>query len=362
MPARREEPLHVAYEGRTDGITHGSWALVNRRLRPALEARAGLAVHACDPGQEPLCPGPWDVWLSHYYPGLEPGRAFILPPAGARRWVAWVAWEHGPVPMHWEDAWRAGRVAEVWACSEHTRRLLLASTSLDPAKVRVVAYGVDTALFNPEGPTWDLQTEAFRVLYVGGAVPRKGFDLVVEAFDRAFRPEDGARLVLKLQGLRSFYRNEPPAEAPGRPDVQVLGADDYTDEQMAMLYRSVDVVCQPYRAEGFCLPALEAMASGRVVVYPAHGPVPEYAAQDVGAISVPVFGGEPAVDSLARALRWLWRDGETRAHMAKQARNVSLGLDWTHVAEGIEEKLREVVAGSGDAFTPPAPARPAPRP
>ena len=260
MPPRAERPLSVVYEGRTDGLTHGSWALVNRRLLPRLEAVAGLRVLPVLPGGTPEGEGaPHDVWLSHYYPGLEPHRVFAPPTTGTRRWVCWVAWEAGPAPMHWEDAWRAGRVDEVWACSAHARRLLLASTRLDPARVRVMPYGVDTALFRPDGPLLPKDAEAFRVLYVGGAVPRKGFDLAVDAYDRAFQGDEGTRLVLKLQGLRSFYREAPPMARPRRIlDTQIIDSDAYTDEQMAMLYRSVDIVCQPYRAEGFCLPLLEA--------------------------------------------------------------------------------------------------------
>lgn len=356
MSNRYKYPLRVVYEGRTDGVTHGSWALVNARLLPYLERQPGLAVWGVDPGGAPdLGAGPADVWLSHYYPGLEPARTFVPPTTEGRRWVVWVAWERGPVPLGWEDAWRAGGVAEVWACSAHTRRLVLASTGLDPARVRVVPYGVDPRVFAPRGATWPKESDAFRVLYVGGAIPRKGFDLVVEAYGRAFREGEGARLVLKLQGLRSFYRDAPPMPTPGRGDVQVLDGDAYDDEQMAALYRSVDVVCQPYRDEGFCLPLLEAAATGKPVVYPAHGPAPEYLSPDAG-IAVPVRGGEPAVDDLARALRFLWRHPGQRTALGLAGVADAALLDWGAVAGRVAEALARVAGDGrpGDAFSPPA--------
>jgi len=361
MPRARRvhRPFRVVYEGRIDGRTHGSWALVNDRLRRPLGGLVDLTVTV--PGGD--TPQPCDVWLSHYYPGLEGRDGFAPPPLGSGKWVCWVAWELGPVPRAWEDAWRVGRVAEVWACSAHARRLLLASTALDPAKVRVVHYGVDPFVFSPEGPRLPRQSEAFRVLYVGGALPRKGCDLAVTAYCRAFAPGEPARLVLKLQGVKSFYATAPAIAAPaGRADFQVVDGDGLSDAQMGALYRSVDAVVQPYRAEGFCLPLLEAMASGLPVVYPSHGPGPEFVPPGAG-IRVPSAAGEPDPGAVARALRWLWKAPDERAEMGAKGRAGALDLAWAHRAAVVAGALREVASRPGpeDAFQPPsakAPRRP----
>jgi glycosyltransferase involved in cell wall biosynthesis len=332
------QALRVVYEGRTDGVSHGSWALVNRRLLPRLRAILGDGLEVVAPGGRPERGLP-DVWVSHYYPGLERRRAFLPPPEGPR-WIPWVAWETGRLPPDWEECWRARGATEVWACSPHARRLILASTALDPARVRAVPYGVDTALFRPEGPRWRVEREGvFRVLYVGGAVLRKGCDVAVRAYCRAFRPDEPTSLTLKLQGAKSFYADAPAIEAPpGRDDFQVLAQDGYTDEQMARLYRTVDVVLQPYRAEGFCLPLLEAMACGVPVVYPAHGPAPAYVPADAG-VCVPSVRGEPDAESVARALRWLWRHPEARHAMGAVGREGALGLDWEAVAGRVRTAL-----------------------
>lgn len=338
-----EGPFRIVYEGRRDGVRFGSWALVNQRLLGALEARPDVEVEAIEPGTLPEAEGA-DVWLSHYYPGLEPGRRFVLPPGpGAPPWVPWVAWERGAPPLDWADAWAGAGAAEVWACSGHARRLLLAGTRLDPAQVRTVYYGVDAAVYAPEGDTWPAAQPAFRVLYVGGAIARKGCDVAIGAYCRAFTPEEPTRLVLKLQGLRTFYEQAPGIEAPQRGDVVILPFDSYTDAQMASLYRSVDVVVQPYRAEGFCLPILEAMACGVPVVYPAHGPAPEYVPDGAG-ICVPSARGQPDVEALAKALRWLWRHPAERQAMGARGREAALDLAWEHRAVVVVEALREVVA------------------
>jgi glycosyltransferase involved in cell wall biosynthesis len=358
-----DDRLRVVYEGRTDGVRYGSWALVNQRLLRPLRALPGLEVEVVDPGGQPEGErSGYDVWLSHFYPGLEPMRKWVPSPdvllPGAPPWVPWVAWEHGYPPLDWTDAWDLACPAEVWACSEYARRLLLAGSRLDPGRVRAVPYGVDPAVYAPEGPTWPTKSAdpgVFRVLYVGGAVHRKGCDLALEAYCRAFTPKEPTRLILKVQGLRTFYEHAPAIASPtDRHDWQLLTSDAYTDEQMAALYRSVDVVVQPYRAEGFCLPLLEAMACGVAVVYPAHGPASSYVPGEAG-ICVPSARYEADVDALARALRWLWKHPSEREAMGQAGREAALDLRWERRAGAIAGALREVAraarrAGYGDAF------------
>ena len=55
----------------------------------------------------------------------------------------------------------------------------------------------------------------FRLLFVGGTIYRKGIDLLLAAFSRAFRPGDGVGLVIKEMGAKSFYRGQT-AEAESR--------------------------------------------------------------------------------------------------------------------------------------------------
>ena len=354
MPARKA--LRVAWEGHSDAQAQGSWAMVNTRLLPHLALQEGLQVETWAPAPDLVGDTAYDVWVTHYYPPLAGLGSWALPPTNARRWVVWLAWEHGRVPTAWEATWRAGRVFEVWVPSDHTRRLVLASTGLDPAKVVVVPYGVDCDVYSPQAQAWPRESDAFRVLYVGGAIWRKGADLAVEAFARAFQADDPVRLVLKLQGAQTFYRDAPPLRAPDGAQApwQVIPGDDYTDEQMAGLYAGCDVVCQPYRAEGFCLPLLEGMASGKPVVYPAEGPAPMYVPEGAG-IAVPVMGGEPDATSVAMALRWLWRHPDERAHMGEIGRSAARMLDWSRRAEDVASRLKRVAGarGAGDAFTPP---------
>jgi glycosyltransferase involved in cell wall biosynthesis len=86
---------------------------------------------------------------------------------------------------------------------------------------------------------------------------------------------------------------------PHAPAIEYI-ADELSDTAMAVLYRACDAVVLPYRGEGFCLPAAEAMASARPVIVTGFGPVLDYATDET-AYLLPyrvVMLGEKRIDRL----------------------------------------------------------------
>jgi hypothetical protein len=121
----------------------------------------------------------------------------------------------------------------------------------------------------------------FRYLFVGGAIHRKGIDLLLTAFARAFRPADGVGLVIKEMGSKSFYRGQTAeGEAAALRDrgyaVELIGRA-LSEAEMARLCSACDCLVQPFRGEGFCLPAVEAMVCGLPVIVTGAGPALDYA-------------------------------------------------------------------------------------
>ena len=129
-------------------------------------------------------------------------------------------------------------------------------------------------------------------LFVGGTTWRKGADVLIEGWRPRVRP--GRRRPARRQGLRR--RTAPTAtrragadQAAGRERTTapiVYIDDDLAFDELPALYRAADVVVLPYRAEGFCLPALEAMACGVPVIHNGEGPTAEFVG-DVGGWPLP---------------------------------------------------------------------------
>src|SRR5262249_37628289 len=124
-----------------------------------------------------------------------------------------------------------------------------------------------------------------KLLFVGGTIERKGVDVLLAAYRRAFARADDVCLVVKDMGVGTFYRNQTAEYAiraiqndPTAPEIISL-TDDLTEEELARLYAAADALVHPYRGEGFGLPVLEAMACGLPVVVTAGGPTDEFVPQ-----------------------------------------------------------------------------------
>ena len=188
-------------------------------------------------------------------------------------------WEFGAIPHEWVGPIERN-VDEVWVPSEYVRRMYV-DGGVDPERVAVVPNGVDLELFRPDGPRHGAgRPRGTRFLFVGGLIERKGPDLLLAAYLEAFAGRDDVCLVIKDFGADTIYpgSDRRPVSTPRRgalPRIDYLH-DDLTDEEMAALYRACDVMVLPYRGEGFCMPALEAMACGLPVIVTAGGPTDEF--------------------------------------------------------------------------------------
>jgi hypothetical protein len=126
----------------------------------------------------------------------------------------------------------------------------------------------------------------------------------------------------------------------------------------------------PYGGEGFCMPALEAMASGLPVIVPAGGPtdefVPDRARWRVPARVQPKpanrvdpwhtastpFMLKPDLEALRDLLLEADRDGEGRASRGRAGSAAAKRYSWDAVAAQYADRLQAIAAG------PPRSARP----
>ena len=269
------------------------------------------------------------------------------------------------------DRMGAGRsredVDEVWVPSGYVRDMYLRA-GLEDDRVHVVPNGVDLERFSPEGPTYALDApHALRFLFVGGAIGRKGVDVLLAAWQQAFAGRDDVQLVIKDFGSDGVYRGADRSAVRALADAGALVHldADLSDEEMAALYRACDVLVHPYRGEGFAMPVLEAMASGLPVVHTAGGPTDEFCPPQAGwrirSRREALPGGrvdrfetvgepwmlEPDVAHLAELLRTAADAGtEERRRRGALGRSAALHFGWDRVAALYAERA---------AAWPPAP-------
>jgi glycosyltransferase involved in cell wall biosynthesis len=121
---------------------------------------------------------------------------------------------------------------------------------------------------------------------VGVATWNKGLDILVKAFARVRQQHPRVRLLLKdhkaLYGIGADRTLAQVARAhPGLIDSQVLAgisvvSGSLDQAQLRALYGVADAYVSPYRAEGFNMPVLEAMACGTPVIVTGGGATDDF--------------------------------------------------------------------------------------
>ncbi len=340
-------PASLVLRGEHGGVH--SLAHVNDGLGAALERRGfEIARSAPRGGQLPLaCPTISHSWPPDFAPGSEGPTILILP------------WEVGAPPRAWVQTVRE-RVDRVWVPSAYVRDGYVAG-GMPPGIVDVVPNGVDLERFAPEGPRHPLLDGGERP--VGGTIWRKGIDVLLAAWARAFGPGEDVRLVVKDFGAETSYKGQTAggevhalAERPDAAPVTYL-TQDLAPSELPALYRAADVVVLPYRAEGFCLPALEAMACGVPVIHTAAGPTGEFCPPDAGwplharraefqaqTYAGPTAGPACALEvdpeELATTLRVAAAAGpEARAVRGEHARRAAERMSWDAAAAIAAQRL-----------------------
>jgi glycosyltransferase involved in cell wall biosynthesis len=350
---RRARPLTCAIRGPFGSVS--SLAVVNDALAGGLEARGHhLARHtAAQPA--PALEAPT---ISHHWPPSFDG-------AGKGPSVVILPWEYGAPPAAWVAAARH-QVDRVWVPSDYVRRGYVEG-GMPPGAVEVVPNGVDLEHFTPAGEVRPLDRQAgCSFLFVGGTIWRKGADLLLQAWTQAFEPDDDVQLIIKDFGTQTHYRGQSVIADP-----QALAADpriapvihlseEVPYRDLPALYRAADVLIAPYRAEGFCLPALEAMACGLPVIHNGAGPTAEFVAADAGwaldaqriplrqdtkvELTQPGWAHEISVDDLVDALRAAASDAQERRARGARAAAVALNHGWDASVAIAERSLATLAA------------------
>ena len=354
----------VAFQGSRKG--RSAFALVNARWSRALEATGYTVVDYA------VGPNPPDFVIHHDY---ESHFTAFVPPASGKC-IAVRTWDFGPLPPAWVEKINR-EFDQYWAHSGWIAEQARAS-GVEPERIRVLPLGFDPLVFRPDGPRRPLPIEkGFRFLFVGGVSLRKGTDVLLKAYRRAFTREDGVCLVLKDHSGDLFYRENHArdliAELRASPDApEILHLDEFLGEaELAALYRSCDIAVFPYRAEGFCLPILEAMACGTPAIVPNFGACLDYCSEEtsyllpVRRIRAPVTRAfrlalgfqealseidfcEVSVDALVELLRAV-RDVSIAERQAKAAVGMTVArrhFTWDHVGALLREQLELLVTNS----------------
>lgn len=231
------------------------------------------------------------------------------------------------------------RARRVIAVSDSTKRDLVRTYDLAPAKIDVIHHGRD-ASFRPLPAD---QVAAFRAredlperfcLFVGTLEPRKNIVCLVEAY--AQLPADSPPLIL-VGGKGWLYD-----EIFGRVEALGLGnrvrfAGYVAADDLPWWYNAAELFVYPSLYEGFGLPPLEAMACGTPVIASTASSLPEVVGY-AGLLVDPADAG-----ALAEAMAQVLADPELRGRMREAGLARARAFSWPETARKTADTYRRAL-------------------
>jgi glycosyltransferase involved in cell wall biosynthesis len=254
----------------------------------------------------------------------------------------------GLLRMLYSDAISMRRATVVTTVSETSQRDIERQWPGCRGRTLVAGEGVDARFFDPrlggaaEPVRARLQLPSVFVLYVGGFEPRKDVATLIAAMGTC-RVRD---LGLVLAGALGPWRQRilTALAAAGIADRTRL-LDFVGDEDLPGLYAAARCVVCPSRYEGFGLPVIEAMATGRPAVVSDGGALPE-----VTGGAAAVFAAGDAL-ALTAALEQVLTDSRLATRLIEQGRRRAEDYRWERVVGRYVSLYRRM---SGADAVPPA--------
>jgi glycosyltransferase involved in cell wall biosynthesis len=217
--------------------------------------------------------------------------------------------------------------------NSQTTARALADYDVPAERITVAPPGTDRA------PQIQRQASgAIALLAVGSIVPRKGYDLLVEALagmlDLLWHLTivGDARDTTAADRLRAAIEHHKLG-----PRVSLVGA--VQPSRLTELYGASDLFVLPSRYEGFGMAYTEAIAHGLPVIGTTAGAIPDTVPAEAGILIPP-----DDVPALAAALRRLIENAEDRADLAAGARKAAGSLPtWAESAKLFSDAIERVV-------------------
>ena len=165
---------------------------------------------------------------------------------GTNRRIIYSMYETDDLPFEWKTP--VELADEIWVPTTFCRRLF----GKYNRKTKVVPWGIEDDVFKRVPVQKD--SAVFRFGTVGVMGKRKGIDVLVRAFNKAFHGNPGVSLTIKTRDTKWL---------PGIANEMIEVVDtDWPVERLVQFYNEVDCVVLPSRGEGIGMVPLQSVMCG----------------------------------------------------------------------------------------------------
>ena len=155
--------------------------------------------------------------------------------------------------------------ADEFICvSNNLKNAVLKKTEI-PKNIHVISNMIDSSFeYYPR-----TRKNTFRYFALGNLFYRKGFDLLIKAFDEEFTSDDSVELIIGGSGPEEIALKEQVQKLRNNPSIKLIG--HLNRAQTIEEYKQCDCFVLASRCEAYGLVYREAMAVGRPVITTNHG-------------------------------------------------------------------------------------------
>lgn len=229
----------------------------------------------------------------------------------------------------------ARRASKILTLSEHTRRDVIDTYRIDPAKVTAIPLAAPDH-FGPVDDAKELQRvrhtygiDGEYVLTVGSIQPRKNLVRLIKAYAelRSVNPSNAYPKLVIVGRCGWLYDETFRALEETGVSNSVILTGYVPESDLPALYSGAICFIYPSYFEGFGLPPLEAMKCGAPVIVGKETSLPEVVGD--AALQVDPFD----VSAMARAMDQLVRNSGLRQELRVKGEARANLFDWKHTAE-----------------------------
>jgi glycosyltransferase involved in cell wall biosynthesis len=315
-----------------------------------------------------------DIQIRHCYPPVWNW------PAHPKTKVIFIQpWEYPKAPFEWQ--YKFETFADALIVPSNYCKEVFTKGGLNPNNCFVVPNGFNNKIFNKDKSSivskFNIDPERFNFVYVGNSQWRKGLDILINVWHKAFKKYDKTTLIIKdnssIYGKNNVL-NEIIKMQYKTECAEVIYIDEnISEEDMANIYKASNVLVHPYRAEGFGMHVQEAMACGCLPVVPVGGPTDDFIPDEIG-LKLPIqkkninitdpgvfatkpgdamtlmsshtFINEPSGQHLEQALKYIYHH-HNKQDLYKRLDQIPLKNTWDSVTEMYEGVINEVQQREG---------------
>ena len=244
----------------------------------------------------------------------------------------------------------AKRAAKILTLSEHTRRDVIDTYGIDPARITAIPLAAPRH-YSPVEDDRELQRvrhtygiDGPYILSVGSIQPRKNLARLINAYASLRGKYAEAELPkLVLVGKRAWLYDETMRALAQTGLTEAVILTGYVpDSDLPALYSGALCFIYPSYFEGFGLPPLEAMKCGAPVIVGNRTSLPEVVGD--AALTVDPYD----VSAIAGAIESLVKDSDLRRELSVKGRSRAETFDWRETARRTL-RIYEQVGNKGKA-------------